>query len=142
MPSSHGRLMRRIFPSRSVMAIASGDRECRRNRLRNKIGTTADAVAASDCDAVIRKETKELPPLIRPSEAQGVRSVATAREAGPSAQLEVGPARAAPRGLEHLTPRQIEGLRLGGRGLTNAQDHEKLFPQRPTAHRHLGFIFD
>jgi DNA-binding NarL/FixJ family response regulator len=70
-----------------------------------------------------------------------VQFLATAREAAPSAQLEVGPARAAPPGLEHLTPRQIEVLRLVARGMTNAEIAEALFLSRRTVHAHLRSIF-
>src|ERR1700674_4132140 len=103
--------MRRMLPSTSVMAIASGAVSIRSarsgmfgprrrdawtqrvlahsvanrhkyagaagNKQRKKIGTPADAVAASDCDAVRRKEIIRLPPLIGPSEAQGVQFLAT-----------------------------------------------------------------
>ena len=111
------------------------------NRVRNKIGTPADAVAASDCDAVRRKEIIRLPPFIRPSEAQGVQFLATGRDAAPSAQLELGQPRSAPSGLEHLTPRQIEVLQLVARGMTNQEIAETLFLSRRTVHAHLRSIF-
>jgi DNA-binding NarL/FixJ family response regulator len=74
-----------------------------------------------------------------PSEAQGVRFVATGRDGAPSAQLELG--HAAPPGLEHLTPRQIEVLRLVARGMTNAEIADALFLSRRTVHAHLRSIF-
>lgn len=67
--------------------------------------------------------------------------LATAREAAPSTQLEVGQTRAAPPGLEHLTRRQIEVLRLVARGMTNAEIAEALFLSRRTVHAHLRSIF-
>jgi DNA-binding NarL/FixJ family response regulator len=70
-----------------------------------------------------------------------VQFLATGREAAPSAQLEVGEPRAAPPGLEHLTPRQIEVLRLVARGMTNAEIAETLFLSRRTVHAHLRTIF-
>ena len=44
-------------------------------------------------------------------------------------------------GLEHLTPRQIEVLRLVARGMTNAEIAEALFLSRRTVHAHLRSIF-
>lgn len=67
--------------------------------------------------------------------------LATGREAAPSSRLEVAPARATPPGLEHLTPRQIEVLRLVARGMTNAEIAEALFLSRRTVHAHLRSIF-
>jgi DNA-binding NarL/FixJ family response regulator len=44
-------------------------------------------------------------------------------------------------GLEHLTPRQIEVLRLVARGMTNNEIAEALFVSRRTVHAHLRSIF-
>ncbi|TME82472.1 MAG: response regulator transcription factor [Chloroflexi bacterium] len=44
-------------------------------------------------------------------------------------------------GLEHLTPRQIEVLRLVARGMTNNEIAETLFLSRRTVHAHLRSIF-
>jgi DNA-binding NarL/FixJ family response regulator len=44
-------------------------------------------------------------------------------------------------GLEHLTPRQIEVLRLVARGMTNAEIADALFLSRRTVHAHLRSIF-
>jgi DNA-binding NarL/FixJ family response regulator len=46
-----------------------------------------------------------------------------------------------PSGLEHLTQRQIEVLRLVARGMTNAEIAEALFLSRRTVHAHLRSIF-
>jgi DNA-binding NarL/FixJ family response regulator len=48
---------------------------------------------------------------------------------------------AAEAGLECLTPRQTEVLRLVARGLTNAQVADLLFLSRRTVHAHLRDIF-
>jgi DNA-binding NarL/FixJ family response regulator len=93
-------------------------------------------VTATLCE---ERRISKLPPLIRPSEAQGVQFLATGRESAPSAHLELVPA--APAGLEHLTPRQIEVLRLVARGMTNAEIAEVLFLSRRTVHAHLRSIF-
>src|SRR6266705_3460464 len=44
-------------------------------------------------------------------------------------------------GLEHLTARQIEVLRLVARGMTNNEIAETLFLSRRTVHAHLRSIF-
>ena len=66
--------------------------------------------------------------------------LATGRESAPAAHLELEQLRA-PAGLEHLTPRQIEVLRLVARGMTNAEIAEALFLSRRTVHAHLRSIF-
>jgi len=66
--------------------------------------------------------------------------LATGRESAPAAHLELERLRA-PAGLEHLTPRQIEVLRLVARGMTNAEIAEALFLSRRTVHAHLRSIF-
>jgi DNA-binding NarL/FixJ family response regulator len=48
---------------------------------------------------------------------------------------------AAPAGLDQLTPRQVEVLRLVARGMTNAEIAETLFLSRRTVHAHLRAIF-
>src|SRR5260370_17536836 len=94
-------------------------------------------VTATLCE---ERRISKLPPLIRPSEAQGVQFLATGRESVPSAHVELEQVRA-PAGLEHLTPRQIEVLRLAARGMTNAEIAEALFLSRRTVHAHLRPIF-
>ena len=44
-------------------------------------------------------------------------------------------------GLESLTPRQLEVLRLVARGLSNAEVAEALFLSRRTIHAHVRTIF-
>src|ERR1700682_615837 len=78
---------------------------------------------------------------MRPSEAQGVQFLATGREPALPAQLELAQPAVAPPGLEHLTPRQIEVLRLVARGMTNAEIADALFLSRRTVHAHLRSIF-
>lgn len=76
-------------------------------------------------------------------EAAGVPSLATGDDGTPSppgVDLE-GPGGSAPAGLEHLTPRQIEVLRLVARGMTNNEIAEALFVSRRTVHAHLRSIF-
>jgi DNA-binding CsgD family transcriptional regulator len=51
------------------------------------------------------------------------------------------PGAAVPAGLEHLTPRQIEVLRLVARGMTNNEIADTLFLSRRTVHAHLRSIF-
>ena len=58
----------------------------------------------------------------------------------PGADLEE-PDAPVPAGLEHLTPRQIEVLRLVARGMTNNEIAEALFLSRRTVHAHLRSIF-
>ena len=66
----------------------------------------------------------------------------TGHDGAPS-QPDVGLAEpaAVPAGLEHLTPRQIEVLRLVARGMTNNEIAEALFLSRRTVHAHLRSIF-
>jgi DNA-binding NarL/FixJ family response regulator len=94
-------------------------------------------VTATLCE---ERRISKLPPLTRPSEAQGVQFLATGRESAASAHVELEQMRA-PVGLEHLTPRQIEVLRLVARGMTNAEIAEALFLSRRTVHAHLRSIF-
>src|SRR5438132_14077659 len=77
------------------------------------------------------------------SEAQGVPFVATGREDAPSppALEQAEPDTSIASGLEHLTPRQIEVLRLVARGMTNNEIAETLFLSRRTVHAHLRSIF-
>lgn len=44
-------------------------------------------------------------------------------------------------GVDHLTPRQVEVLRLLARGWTDAQIADELFLSRRTVHAHLREIF-
>ena len=44
-------------------------------------------------------------------------------------------------GLEKLTPRELEVLRLVARGLSNAEIADALFLSRRTVHAHLRAIF-
>jgi DNA-binding NarL/FixJ family response regulator len=68
--------------------------------------------------------------------------VSMARGVGSSARSElVEPDAPPPAGLEHLTARQIEVLRLVARGMTNAEIAEVLFLSRRTVHAHLRSIF-
>jgi DNA-binding NarL/FixJ family response regulator len=68
--------------------------------------------------------------------------VSTQRAAGASARPELVEADVPPAtGLEHLTPRQIEVLRLVARGMTNAEIAAALFLSRRTVHAHLRSIF-
>ena len=61
---------------------------------------------------------------------------------GASSNAEMVDADPAPLpGLEHLTPRQIEVLRLVARGMTNAEIADSLFLSRRTVHAHLRSIF-
>ncbi len=46
-----------------------------------------------------------------------------------------------PSATDHLTPRQVEVLRLLARGWTNAQIADELFLSRRTVHAHLREIF-
>src|SRR5260370_25440878 len=86
------------------------------------------------------RRISKLPPLIGPSEAQGVQFLATGRESAPSAHVELEQMRA-PAGLEHLTLRQIEVLRLVARGMTNAPIAQALFLSPPTLPAHLRSLF-
>ena len=68
--------------------------------------------------------------------------MSVSRGVGGAAHSEVAEADTAPPpGLEHLTPRQIEVLRLVARGMTNAEIAESLFLSRRTVHAHLRSIF-
>ena len=61
---------------------------------------------------------------------------------GASTHSEMVEADAAPLpGLEQLTPRQIEVLRLVARGMTNAEIADTLFLSRRTVYAHLRSIF-
>lgn len=75
--------------------------------------------------------------------AKGVPFLATGRDgAPPTPAVEVAePETTIPGGLEHLTPRQIEVLRLVARGMTNNEIAETLFLSRRTVHAHLRSIF-
>jgi DNA-binding NarL/FixJ family response regulator len=72
-----------------------------------------------------------------------VRFLATGRDGTPPppAVERVEPEAAIPAGLEHLTPRQIEVLRLVARGMTNNEIADTLFLSRRTVHAHLRSIF-
>jgi DNA-binding NarL/FixJ family response regulator len=69
--------------------------------------------------------------------------LATGRDGAPSqpALEQAEPEASTAAGLEHLTPRQIEVLRLVARGMTNAEIAEALFLSRRTVHAHLRSIF-
>ena len=82
-----------------------------------------------------------MPPIARPSEAQGEPYVSTAGGFGSSSRSELADRETVLAGLEHLTPRQIEVLRLVARGMTNAEIAEALFLSRRTVHAHLRSIF-
>jgi DNA-binding NarL/FixJ family response regulator len=57
----------------------------------------------------------------------------------PSGQARESPTAA--HGLESLTPRQLEVLRLVARGLSNAQIAQTLFVSDRTVHAHVRMIF-
>jgi DNA-binding NarL/FixJ family response regulator len=59
----------------------------------------------------------------------------------PPALEQAEPEPSLPAGLEHLTPRQVEVLRLVARGMTNNEIAETLFLSRRTVHAHLRSIF-
>jgi DNA-binding NarL/FixJ family response regulator len=69
--------------------------------------------------------------------------LATGRDGAPPppAVVLAEPDTVMPAGLEHLTPRQIEVLRLVARGMTNNEIAETLFLSRRTVHAHLRSIF-
>lgn len=68
--------------------------------------------------------------------------MATGRKAATEAPSEpTQPQVQAPTGLNHLTLRQVEVLRLLARGMTNAEIAETLFLSRRTVHAHLRAIF-
>ena len=71
-----------------------------------------------------------------------MRFLATGRDGTPPPAVErASPDAAIPPGLEHLTPRQIEVLRLVARGMTNNEIADTLFLSRRTVHAHLRSIF-
>lgn len=68
--------------------------------------------------------------------------MATGRKAATEVSCELAPPQVAePPGLDHLTQRQVEVLRLVARGMTNAEIAEALFLSRRTVHAHLRAIF-
>jgi DNA-binding NarL/FixJ family response regulator len=69
--------------------------------------------------------------------------LATGRDAAPppSAVELPEPETVIAPGLAHLTPRQIEVLRLVARGMTNNEIADTLFLSRRTVHAHLRSIF-
>ena len=68
--------------------------------------------------------------------------MSTEGPAAPSARSELAESdRGTPAGLRHLTPRQIDVLRLVARGMTDAEIAESLFLSRRTVHAHLRSIF-
>ena len=54
---------------------------------------------------------------------------------------QVGDILPAAPGLERLTPRELEVLRLTARGMSNAEIADTLFLSRRTVHAHLRTIF-
>jgi DNA-binding NarL/FixJ family response regulator len=56
-------------------------------------------------------------------------------------EVDAGSARLSGPKATSLTPRQLEVLRLIGRGLTDAQIAEALFLSRRTVHAHVRAIF-
>jgi DNA-binding NarL/FixJ family response regulator len=68
--------------------------------------------------------------------ATGRKAAATEVSSEP-AKPQVAP----PAGLDQLTQRQVEVLRLLARGMTNAEIAEALFLSRRTVHAHLRTIF-
>jgi DNA-binding NarL/FixJ family response regulator len=68
--------------------------------------------------------------------------LATGRKAATEVSSESAPPRVAePAGLDQLTQRQVEVLRLVARGMTNAEIADSLFLSRRTVHAHLRTIF-
>ena len=68
--------------------------------------------------------------------------MATGRKAATEVSSESAPPQVAERaGLDQLTQRQVEVLRLVARGMTNAEIAEVLFLSRRTVHAHLRTIF-
>lgn len=68
--------------------------------------------------------------------------MATGRKAATEVSSGSAPPQVAePGGLDHLTQRQVEVLRLVARGMTNAEIAESLFLSRRTVHAHLRTIF-
>ncbi|TME80054.1 MAG: response regulator transcription factor [Chloroflexi bacterium] len=76
-------------------------------------------------------------------EVQGVPFLATGHDGAPSPPgVDLAePDASVAAGLEHLTARQIEVLRLVARGMTNNEIAETLFLSRRTVHAHLRSIF-
>jgi len=76
-------------------------------------------------------------------EAEGVPFLAMGHDGAPSPPgVDLAePDAPALAGLEQLTPRQIEVLRLVARGMTNNEIAETLFLSRRTVHAHLRSIF-
>ena len=106
------------------------------------IGIPADAATTSDLRRCVRSGQFK-PPYATAQEAEGVPFLAMGSDGTPSPPgvdvVETDPS--APAGLEHLTPRQIEVLRLVARGMTNNEIAEALFLSRRTVHAHLRSIF-
>jgi DNA-binding NarL/FixJ family response regulator len=96
-----------------------------------------------NCDAVVQTQPKDALRVYGAAEALGVPFLATERDGAPSPPAvelaERNTSIAA--GLEHLTPRQVEVLRLVARGMTNNEIAETLFLSRRTVHAHLRSIF-
>lgn len=68
--------------------------------------------------------------------------MATGRKAGTGVSSELAPPQVAePAGLDQLTQRQVEVLRLVARGMTNAEIADSLYVSRRTVHAHLRAIF-
>ena len=68
--------------------------------------------------------------------------MATGRKAATEVSSALAPPQVAePAGLDQLTLRQVEVLRLVARGMTNAEIADSLFLSRRTVHAHLRAIF-
>jgi len=93
--------------------------------------------------ATLCEERKNTASARTKREAEGVPFLAMGHDGAPSPPgVDLAePDAPAPSGLEHLTPRQIEVLRLVARGMTNNEIAETLFLSRRTVHAHLRSIF-
>src|SRR5438046_9189009 len=90
--------------------------------------------------ATLCEERKNTASARTKREAEGVPFLAMGHDGAPSPPgVDLAePDAPAPTGLEHLTPRQIEVLRLVARGMTNNEITETPLPSRRTVHGHIS----